>query len=247
MVLNINSDAVIRHTATLERLHRSALPVAIRSALNSAAFDVKTKTMPIASNVFVHRSPTFFPATSKVNPAKGFNINEMAAIVGFLPSSGAKEKGGATKNLEQQEHGGQIQHRAFIPLKQARSGGNYNRNVSAKNRLAEMKAKGIIDTKTSMAKTKAGKFFSSAFLAGKGGLVIGTDRHKGLRMLMRINSIHREGGRTFINSTPLYSVKSGRAVKVKTTKFMQKASLESAKKMEQFYMMAAEKQIARLK
>src|ERR1035437_10094141 len=108
MFLNINSDKVVMHTATLERLHKSALPVAIRRALNSAAYDVKTDTMPLEADIFIHRSPTFFKATSKVAPATGFNIQSMKSTVGFIPSAGAKESGGATKDLAEQEDSGFI-------------------------------------------------------------------------------------------------------------------------------------------
>lgn len=237
----------MQHTARLEKLHRSALPVAIRSALNAAAFNVKQKTMLAeAKKSFVERAPTFFKATSKVQPAKGFDIKTMGAIVGFMPQSGAKESGGATKDLEQQENAGFIGHRAFIPLKQARSGNSWNRKVTNKNRLSAIKA-AIKDTKNSNAKTEAGKFFSTAMHAGKDGLVIGTKKFKNGRMLLRINSIHRVGGKTFVNSTPIYSVKKNRAVKIKQTKFMEKASLQSAKLIESLYIIEAEKQIARLK
>jgi uncharacterized protein YfiM (DUF2279 family) len=247
MELNINTDAVVRHTARLEQLHRSALPVAIRGALNGAAYDVKKVTMPKASDIFTHRSPTFFKATSKVNPAKGFNIRSMASMVGFLPQAGAKESGGATKDLQQQEDGGRIGHRAFIPLRKARAGSSNNRRVRANVRLAAIRSK-IIDSKTSKAKTKAGQFFSSAMLAGKGGFVIGNLRNSaGNKTLLQINSVHRENGRTYVNSTPIYSVKSGRSVQPKATHFMRKASLISAGKMEIYYIAEAEKQIARLK
>lgn len=246
MQLNINSDAVVAHTAKLERLHRTALPRAILVSLNAAAFDVKTNTMPKSAKRFIQRSPTFFKATSKVAPAKGFDIKSMQATVGFIPPSNAKEKGGATKNLEQQEHSGTIGHRAFIPMKQARAGGSWNRNVSPKNRMAAIR-NSIKDARKSKAKTLQGKWFSTAMHAGKGGLVLGNKVVNGARMLMRINSIHRDGRSTRINATPLYSVKKNRAVRVKQTRFMQKASIESAKKVERYYIIEAEKQIARLK
>jgi|GEM_PF-1257423 len=245
--IDINSNAVVRHTARLERMHRSALPIAVRGSLNSAAFDVKKDTMPMEAKVFIHRAPTFFKATSKVNPAKGFDIRTMQSMVGFLPQSGSpKEKGGATEDLQQQEHSGTIGHRAFIPLKQARAGGSWNRRVTNKNRMSAINDK-IVDSKNSAGRTKAAKFFSSAKHAGKGGLVIGNKTNgKGNKLLLRINSITRSGGRTIVNSTPLYSVKGKRAVKIKQTKFMEKASLLSAAKVEKYYIIEAQKQIAKL-
>ena len=57
MQLNINSDAVVKFTNTLEKLHKSGLPVAIRESLNNAAFDVKKRTMPkAAGDTFKERS-----------------------------------------------------------------------------------------------------------------------------------------------------------------------------------------------
>lgn len=246
MVLNINSDAVVAMTNTLEKLHRSALPSAIRETLNKTALDVKKRTMPeSAKKTFTERSPTFFKATSKVQFAKGFDVKTMQSIVGFMPQSGAKESGGATEDLKQQEDSGTIGHRAFIPTDKARAGNSHNRRVSNKNRLAAIR-KQIKDTKNSKAKTAAGRFFSTAMFAGKGGLVIGSKMNKGSRLLLRINSIVRRGGKTVINSTPLYSVKGNRAVKIKQTKFMEKASYKSAKLIERIYIVEAEKQIKRL-
>ncbi|MBL4809315.1 MAG: hypothetical protein JKY43_04565, partial [Phycisphaerales bacterium] len=43
---NVNTDAVVSLTNKLEKLHKSAFPVAVRGTLNSAAFDVKQKSMP---------------------------------------------------------------------------------------------------------------------------------------------------------------------------------------------------------
>ena len=45
MILNVNTDAVVALTNKLEKLHRSAFPVAVRSTLNSAAFDMKKDTI----------------------------------------------------------------------------------------------------------------------------------------------------------------------------------------------------------
>jgi len=195
---------------------------------------------------FVPRAPTFFKATSKVNPAKGLDINSMQSVVGFLPQTGIKESGRATEDLKQQEDSGAIEHRSFIPLKQARAGGSYRRRVVNKYRLAAIKSL-IKDSKNSTAATNAGKFFSTAQHAGKGGFVIGTKKNsKGNRFLLRINSIVKRNGKTVVKSTPIYAVKTNRSVRVKRTKFMHKASVMSAVKTEGFYIKEAEKQIAKL-
>jgi len=246
MQLNINSSAVVVFTNKLEKMHRSALPVAIREALNVAAFDVKKNTMPKEAKVFTQRNPTFFKSTSKVQPAKGFDIKSMKSIVGFMPQSGAKESGGATEDLKQQEDSGTIGHRSFIPLAGARAGGNYNRRVSNKMRLAVIKSK-IVDAKKSKARTKAGQFFSSAYHVGVGGFVLSAWKNKhGNRLLMSIEGINRINGQTKVKYKPVYAVKSNRSVKIQATHFMRKASTESSNKIEQAYITAAEKQIQRL-
>lgn len=243
MFININSDAVVRHTATLERISRSALPVAVRQTLNMTALNVKQKTMPLESKVFIHRNPTFWGATSKVNFAKGFDINTMQSEVGFMPQTGKKESGGATQDLEKQENAGSIEHRAFIPLAGARVANSFNRRVKDKMRIAAIKDK-IVDAKKSNAKTKSGQWFSSAMFAGSGGFVLSAWKNsRGNRMLMRIDAASKGG----IKYTPVYSVKGGRNVKVKATHFMKKASLMSASEMEQFYIINAEKQIAKIR
>lgn len=247
MELNINSEAVVAFTNKLEKMHRSALPLAIRGALNAAAFDVKTRTMPKEAKVFVQRNPTFFKSTSKVDMANGFNVNTMQSVVGFLPQTGAKESGGATKDLEQQEYSGEIGNRSFIALKGARAGNSFNRRVKNKMRLAVIKSK-IVDAKKSKARTNSGKFFSSAQYVGVGGFVLSNWRNKqGNRLLMSIDSIKRDGGNSKVKYTPVYSVKGNRSVKVKSTKFMRKASTESANKIELYFIEQAERQIAKLK
>src|SRR5687767_16018423 len=92
MELNINSDAVVKHTNTLEKMHRSAMPLAIRNTLNSVAFDVKKNTMPAsAEREFVTRAPNFFKANSRVEMARGWNVDSMQSVVGFIPKDQAVE------------------------------------------------------------------------------------------------------------------------------------------------------------
>lgn len=247
MELNIDSKAVVVFTNKLDKMHKSVLPNVIRTTLNSAAYYVKKTTMPKESKVFTQRNPTFFKATSKVQQATGFDIKSMKAIVGFMPQGGAKEKGGATEDLKQQEDSGSIDHRSFIPLKGARVSGNWNKNVSVKMRMAVIKSK-IADAKKSNAKTNAGRFFSTAWHVGKGGFVLSNWRNKqGNRILMRIDSLNRSGGNSDVKYTNVYSVKGNRSVKVKATNFMKKASTESANKLELLFIENAKKQIAKLK
>jgi hypothetical protein len=241
-ILNINTDAVVKHTARLERMHRSALPVAIRGALNKTAFDVKKNTMPAeAKKAFIQRKPTFLKATSKVEPAKGFDIRTMKSTVGFAGNSQAVE------DLEMQEGGGQIGGRAYIPLKQARAGGNWKKNVRAAVRISDIKNR-IVDSRNAKGKNNAQKFTKSAIHAGKGGFVIGNRKKgNGNKTLFQIRSIKRIGRDTVIKSVPLFSVKRGKKVSPKPTHFMERASVESAADMERHYIAEAKKQIDKLR
>lgn len=226
------------------------MPVAVRQSLNRAAFDVKKNTMPKEAKVFTQRAPTFFRATSRVKPAEGFVLANMEATVGFMKGNANKEKGRATENLEQQEKSGVIDKRAFIPLAKARAGKSYKRRVMAKHTLTAIKNEGMFDSaskRLNKAKNWKEKFILSAIYAKKGGYVIGNTRSKGQRKLMYINSVKRVGKNTAVNSTAIYSVKSKRKVSVKKTNFMRTASMESASKIEKYYIEEANKQIAKYK
>lgn len=241
MKVNINTDAAVIFTNKLEKLHRSALPNAVRSTLNSAAFDVKKDTMPAsADRTFTNRVKNFFKANSRVEMAQGWSIQAMKATVGFVEGGLKGGKNFAVKDLEQQEHGGQIKARSFIPTKDAR-GGSGARPVRPGNRLSKIK---VVNSARATGKSAAEKFVKSAIHAGKKGYVVG---NRGKKMLWQINKIKRAGRNTVIGKKAIYSFERVRDVRVKGTGFMRKASLQSAEKLEKWYIEAAKKQIARLK
>lgn len=246
MILNVNASAVSRHTATLEEISKKALPLAVRATLNTVAFNTKQKTMPAeAADAFEKRRPNFFRANSTVEMARGIEINNMRSIVGFVPKN--DKKAHSVQDLEQQEHGGVIPDRSFIALRKARVGKVWNKAVAAKNRMGTITPQIFNSASSNLNGVKNGKeaFTISAIYAQKGGFVLGnTVNHRGNRMLMYINSVHRlENGNTVVNSTPLYAVKKDREVRVKPTGFMEKASIEATKDMEKIFIKNAEKAI----
>jgi hypothetical protein len=242
--ININTNAVVAFTRKLERLHRSALPNAIRGALNKAAFDVKQNTMPrSADSEFIKRSPNFFKANSKVDMAQGFAVNQMRASVGFISNGIANNY--AVDELEQQERGGLIKRRSFVATDIAR-GGSAVQPVRPGNRLKSIKK--IANVDHVIGKNSHEKFIKSAVYAGKGGYVISNG------MLWRIDAIKTKKvkviGRysaTKVKATPIYSFDAGRSVSIKGTGFMRRASIESANKLDDFYISEAKRQIERLK
>lgn len=241
IVLDINTDAVVEFTNKLEKIRKSALPVAIRQSLNSAAFDVKQNTMPAeAKSNFVNRSKNFFKANSKVEQAQGFNVNTMKATVGFIDKNLVGSSNYAVKDLEQQEHGGKISNKSFIPTKDAR-GGNAKRLVKPMNRLSSIN--NIVDAKRAKGVNKGQRFIKSAVYAGKGGYVLG--EKNGSVILWRVNSLNRTRKGSF-KLTALYSYKKKRGVKVSKTEFMKTASLQSGGKIQKYFREAAQKQIDKL-
>lgn len=249
-IFNINSSAAVKFTAKLERMHKSALPGAIRGTLNKAAFDVKQNTMPeSAHTTFVKRNPNFFIANSNVTMAMGYDVNTMRASVGFI-SSNLKYNNYAIKELEQQEYGGSIDERDYIPLDEAREGQSIKQPVRPGFRLKSIRnrvkgsLKNIIDSANGPGSGRQ-KFIKSAIFAGKGGYVIG---NYGKRILYRIESVRKRRGQMIeIKKTKLYSVETRRRVKIKETGFMRRASNKTAGKMAMFYENEAQRQFDRLR
>jgi len=239
--LNINTSAVVEWTNKLEKMHRSALPVAIRTTLNSAAFDVKKNTLlSIVDKTFDKRQANFFRANSKVDIAKGFNVNSMEAIVG-MKATGRADK--AVKELLQQEKGGSIE-RSFIPLSQSRVGKSHIKSVRKQNRLSNLDQLKL--ARNSKAKTKTGRFHSTIEHAGVGGVFMDKNPKSGKMIVWRVNSLRRtKSGQPKL--TPLYSFNPGRRVRINATHFMERASKMSAQRLPEFFVKEAQKQINRLK
>jgi hypothetical protein len=247
-MLNINTDAIVKFTNTLEGLKKSALPNAVRGALNSAVFDVKTKTMPAKSkSEFINRSANFFKANSSFEKASGWDINKMQSVVGFTSD---KLQGGnnyAVKDLEQQEYGGIIKGRSFVPLDTARQGNNKSKLVRSNARLS--KIKNIVNARNSRGKNQKEKFIRAAIDAGPSGYVIAGRKSilfKVTAMRAKTDLKSRQSNFNF-KAIPLYKYKRSGSVKVKRTDFMSEASLNSGAKLEQFFIREAERQIAKYK
>lgn len=252
-LFSIDTAASREFAIKLQSMKRSAFPNAVRETLNKSALNVKQKTMPVsAKNAFTERSRNFFKANSKVDFAKGYDIKTMKATVGFISE---KLKGGsnfAVKDLEQQEEGGKIKGRSFMPLDSARAGKSNKKLVLKKNRIENvLKNEGnIIKVKRSGNAKQA--WIKSAFVAkklhGSEAYVLGRSRD-GRQTLSRIDSISSsiKGKKLNITRTALYSYIKGKAVKASGTGFMKRASFESAKNMNDVFVEEAKKQINRIK
>lgn len=238
MYININSDEVVAFTNKLEKLHKSALPVAIRGALNDVAFKMKKETMPKkAKSIFEERQPNFFKANSRVELAAGFDIKTMASTVGFI-SSGLQNTATnfAVKDLEEQEEGGTIKGRSFKPLAAARVGGRGN--VRANARISKiLKAGNIVNAKDSQGSNLMQKFIKASIHAGVGGYVLGKNTLWKVTQIKRSNS-----GNTVFKREKLFSFKKDGTARVTATGFMRKSAIEVHKEIEMFYKIQAERQ-----
>jgi len=248
MILDINTAAAYRFSNTLKELHRSALPSAVRDALSMAAKDVKTRTMPETSAEFVNRSPNFFKANSKFIPAKGFDINTMRSEVGFFDNNlRNKATNFAIKDLEEQEEGGVIEGRSYKPTIFARFGTSKSGLVRPNARLSRIK--NIVNANKVAATNKKGKFFVAAKKAGRGGHVLWgnvlwrIDSDPNVHFTAKANLHGKQRFRGSIKRTPLYGYKPRGTAKVRKTSFMHDASFESLKRMDDFYIAQAKRQI----
>ena len=252
MQISIDMSHIKDFAAKLKTLSKCAFPVAIRKTVNDAAFNTKLKTIPKkTSSTFKKRQPNFFKANSKVIPAVGFNVKTMKADVGFFSNNLKGNNNLAVKDLEQQEHGGNIIRKDFIAESGARSGTGLvkaNRRLgnipNLNGKVAAVSSHGLVRGKLKPIKSRKQRFIRAAFLAKKSfrGYVLGSKNNNGSQTLSIINSITRSGGRVIIKRTPLYSFNKGRTVKANITNFMKRASYESAMEMNKMFIANAQLQ-----
>jgi hypothetical protein len=254
IVLNINSSELSSHVERLRKMHRSALPNAIRETLSKAALNVKQNTMPrSAKKAFTHRAPNFFKANSSVEFAKGYNVNQMKSVVGFVSTKLKLGKNNyAVKDLEQQENAGKIRGRRYMPISTARAGNSRDKLVKRANRLSEIDLKTVILTHTNRISKRSKKqaWIRAAFAAkkeyGDEAYVLGNKKN-GKRTLSRINSISSniQTRKLEIDRTPLYSYKREGIEPVKGRNFMKRASYETQSQMSAMFIKEAQKQFER--
>ena len=246
--LHITNWGFDRYTLALMKMGKSRLPSAVRNTLSRAAMDVKKVTMPDSSNRFVHRNLTFFKSQSRVEFAKGYDIDSMVASVGFVSKN--NKRAHSVEDLVEQEYGGAIADRSYMPTDEARVGNDYKRQVKGKLRFKNIESHGKPKYKVAADNPRYGDtrqgFLASAIAAGKGGLVMGNDRtFKGARLIYQVNSLKRVDGNTKLKLTAIYTYKQGRTAKIVPTEFMKEASLITRDKLLTIYGEEAVKQLNR--
>jgi hypothetical protein len=240
--VNVNTDALVVFTNRLQKLSATAFPNAVRKTLNETATDMKKRTLPkSAADTFEKRQPNFFKAFSRVTFAQGTDVSAMQAEVGFMEQGlkGGKDNY-AVKDLEQQEFGGGIGGRSLIPVDAARVSGSRGRMVKGKNRIGTIKR--ILNPEDVSGRSQKERWIKSVIHAGVGGLVRGTYNDD---IVFRVKSIAKDKGGTKAKTEAVYHLKKGRRVRVKATKFAEKAAANAAEMMPQRYIAEAEKRFMR--
>lgn len=256
MRLNVHTDANVILANKLQKLNRSAFPVAVRQALDSTAFEMKKKEIERSANKrFQKRHPgNIYRRFTRVKKAQGFDVSKMEASAGWtdFPNSDFAE------NQKAQQHGGKIDGRTFIPTNEARSGSG---QVKARFRLSRLKNQRIIDAKkVDSRKGKGGsraklhnrkqKFVVSAIAAkqqfGTSAFVISQFEKNGSRMLHHINTARPKRNGLTLKTTPIYSVRSGRKVSIKRTNYMFEAGEKSAQQMDKFFEKSGKRQFKKV-
>ena len=213
---DVNTDAAIALTAKLERLHRSAFPVAVRGTLNDAAFNTKKRIPKAADGKFTIRQNNLFRKFVTVEKAKGFDLNKMAASVGIDASKSRTKK--VAEGLAAQERGGMVNSRKLLPMNQARISGSYGKKLRAKNRF----------NRINIAESRRRKAGAKYVLIRKGskGTVFNVSKK---------NKI-----------TPIYHYRPTNKTRLNKRPFIKPSAKLAAKDMNKYYASQAERQFKRL-
>jgi hypothetical protein len=213
---DVNNDAAIALTAKLEKLHRSAFPVAVRSTLNDAAFKAKGNIPKLAGQKFTIRQNNLYKKFIVVDKARGFDMRSMAAVVGIDGRPGKTSK--VTDGLAKQESGGTVSGRKLIPMDQARISGSYGKKLRAKNRF----------NRINIARPNRRKPGSKYVLIkkGSGGTVFDVSKKRRIIPIFT----YRPTNKTQLSARPV----------------LRPSALKAAQMMDRFYEKNAQKQFKRL-
>lgn len=237
---NIDTNACVVLTDRLERLNKSALPVAVRQTLNNAAFDVKQKTLEQSANKnFIRRAPTFFKKFSGVNKASGFDMRSMKAEVG-MTAQGVQTAETAVSNMAIQEFGGAIRKGADY-LKAARAG-SLGRKVTKANYFNKNR---LVKGNFKRANTSKSKFVAAAYVSLREKKQVSVQTIKG-RFLMQVTGIRKsKKGQLKIKSKLILKDRTLKPAKITATNFSREAAFMTVAKMDGMFRVEAEKQFAR--
>jgi len=239
-IFDVNNDAVIKLTADLEKIHRSAFPSAVRNTLNEAAFGMKRQSIPNSfKKNFKPKSGTmpYVKSLIRIERANGFDVNKMAALVGFLDPSSSSDKR-FVEGLVKQEGGGVIDD-GLRYLKGAR-GNRVRGKVRTENFYDKTK---VISGRSKRNGTRKSKFVARAYQAMKTGKPMFMNSMKG-NFLVKVNSVSSNvsSKKMKFNFTFIAMDRKTKKTNLKKTNFVREAGIIQSAKMNDIYQRQAEYQ-----
>lgn len=246
MKIDINADGMIALTAKLERLNKSALPLAIRSTLNDCAFEMKkTNILSSAKLNMTVRNPTVFKKFTGVKRATGMNIRTMVAEVGFIPKEGVKG-GKVPEGMEHNEFGGTDADGWMYMLK-SRTSGSSKRLVRRNARYN--KGKVLKFGRNSNIKSKAKEkvdFMFKSYESFTHKMPFDFTTKKGRFLVQATSFTKGSDGNSKVKLDFLMRGRSKFKATAKATHFNQEAAIKTSKQIEGFYKKNAEYQINKI-
>lgn len=240
--INVNSTALKNWSANLDKLGKADLPVAVRSTLNNAAFDMKQRTLPLSArnNFKDAKRPQFFRTFSGVDRARGLDISKMRSTMGML-AKGRLSARTAVEHMVQQEFGGAIDD-GLAYLKSAR-GEKINGVVRRENYYDKSK---VISGRSRVGRnkgTRKSKFVARAYRSLKEKKPMFINSAKG-NYLMKVIAISKTtSGKVTIKSKLI--LKERETIRIKSTGFLTEAGAMTQKRIPEFYIIEAKKRIAK--
>jgi hypothetical protein len=238
-MITVDTKEIVKLTAQLTSVHRAAFPNAVRFTLSDLAFDVKKNTLlpALSQSEMIIRSPQFFKRYSGAQKATGWDISAMQSQVGMIPSGGATK---AVGRLKEQEEGGTLTNRSFVPDIKVRIGANERGRVRRSGYMNRLSLVGHISRgdKLSLIRTVTGTRISSGG-SGKGNVIIYGSVLYEIQGFKRI----RQSDIIKLHLKKLYAYRKDREIHLKPQRFMQRSAMESGQKLQDIFNKNAERQL----
>lgn len=231
-MLEFKSDKLVAYSLKLAKIHRAALPNAIRFSLTDAAKDVKFRTLKKHANIqFDVSQQAFFRAFSGYKPAKGFSIDKMSSVAGMIKGNPKNSKSVASTEIAQQQIAGIVHNKSYIKSSIP------NKVSNSAYRKARTQRPFIVEDGM--------RYVKKAFDAQKANKPLLVKKNK-KGVLVKVGKISKAKGKIKIKTKPIASYKEDRSIDLKKQKpFVNNAAVESGKLLNTFFIKNAKKQIQR--
>jgi hypothetical protein len=254
-MLQFTSDKLIDFSHKLSRIHKAALPNAVRFTLNDAAEDVKFNTLQKNANKqFDVKKPSFFRAFSRFEKAQGFNISNMKSTAGMVKS--ADPKSVASTEIAKQQYAGTIPNKSYI-IPTTKFKGRNTSGTAKKSALKFINKKPIKFTKDTRGHkfgnkkikgTGLSNYIARHYVAYKENIPFLQLRSDDTGIIYKVTSFKKRKDGIKFKREPIAVYAKGKKVKLtKKHPFVINSAKESTRKINDFFIKNATKQIQRFK